>query len=402
MTISQSAFNIIVVILLSAFFLGAYLLESIGIKYVSEGGNPLVKIHLYSYLILGVVFVSLLKFGIQNYLHSLGQYKITWLVAICCVLFVIAFGLYKQGLSGMAYIVDLVFTPLLLVPLLFALTSAQKDIIIKILAYLLLFNACIAILEFFSGHSIMQVEFSSFSHFRSPAFLSHPLNNALVTVSLTLLLMNKIRIPSIVYFFIVLIALFAFGGRGSTAVFLTAFAVLSLPAALKFLTCGVQLPKLSFAIYQAGFFIAIVAVAYTLIMTPIGDRILSKLYVDGSAQARFDVFILLDQLSLYEWFFGAGDSIKNNIKFFIGIGTIENYLIGWVVSFGLLGAIPLFTSVFLLPARLALDLDLRARLVIFSFFFTSITNNALSAKSIVILFILMALICTLRQKNETL
>lgn len=401
MIISKALFNVIVLIVLTAFFFGAYLLENLGVQYVSEGGAPLLKIHVYSYLIMTSVFVCLLRGGPSIYLSALGEFKQVWCCAFSCILFVIFYGLYKQGLSGMAYLVDLIFTPLLLVPLLLSMTNLQKDYIIRLLAYLVLSNACIAILEFVFSRTLIAVEFSNFSHFRSSALLGHPLNNALILASLTMLLMNKTRLPSIVYFFIVFMALFAFGGRGSTAIFLFAFGLLALPQMKNFLTRGVPIPKLHFAFYQAGFIIVIFIIVYALAVTTIGDRILSKLYIDGSAQARFDVFILLDQLSLHEWLFGAGESIKNNIDFFIGMNVIENYLIGWIITFGFIGAIPLFVGIYSLPIKLTTQIDSKATLSVFILFFTSITNNALSIKTPVVLLIVICFACLVKQLNST-
>ncbi|MEY8252944.1 MAG: hypothetical protein RPR91_11220, partial [Colwellia sp.] len=126
MRINNAIFNVVILIVLTAFFLGAYLLENLGVQYVSEGGTPLLKIHVYSYLIMATVFICLLKFGIKGYVSALGEFKQAWLRAFGCIVFVILYGLYKQGMSGMAYLVDFIFTPLLFVPILLSLTNKQK------------------------------------------------------------------------------------------------------------------------------------------------------------------------------------------------------------------------------------------------------------------------------------
>lgn len=400
MTDSKNIFRLIVLVVFSAFFLGAYLLESLGVQYVSKGGSPLLKIHIYSYMIMIGVCIFLLKYGFKGYLEVLGNYRSAWLTSFFCISFVICYGLYSQGLSGMAYLVDLIFSPLLFVPLVMSLTRVQKELILRLLAYLILFNACIAILEFAAGQLLIPTDFSDFSYFRSSALLGHPLNNALITASLTMLLMDRTRLSSIMFFFIVLVALFAFGGRGSVAIFLLAFTFMLLPAIKGFLITGIRVSKLTFALYQIGIIVVFIAVVCVLMMTSVGDRIFSKLYVDGSAQARFDVFILLEQLSFNEWLFGANESIKDNIKFYIGVNVIENYLIGWVISFGLFGAIPLFVSVFLLPIKMSLNLDVKATLALSVLFFTSITNNALSVKGIIILLFFLAFSCLLNKGRD--
>ncbi|MEY8200681.1 MAG: VpsF family polysaccharide biosynthesis protein [Colwellia sp.] len=397
MRINNAIFNVVILIVLTAFFLGAYLLENLGVQYVSEGGTPLLKIHVYSYLIMATVFICLLKFGIKGYVSALGEFKQAWLRAFGCIVFVILYGLYKQGMSGMAYLVDFIFTPLLFVPILLSLTNKQKHFVITLLAYLILFNACLAIVEFSFSYRLIAVEFTSFSHFRSTALLTHPLNNALITASLTMLLMDKTRLPSIVYFFIVFIALFAFGGRGSTAIFLFAFALLTLPTIHTFFIKGVVMSKLRFALYQAGLCVAAFAAVIALTATPIGDRILSKMYVDNSATARFKVFDFLERMSSNEFLFGASQSSRENIKFFSDINVIENYLVGWIANFGLLGLLLLVAGVFLLPITMARRMDSKALLSMFILFFASITNNALSTKTITVLLMLTVITCLVQQ-----
>ena len=50
------------------------MLEDLGVPYVSQGGSPLFKIHLYSYLVLlgfGLVFLC---DGMKGISHRLGSY----------------------------------------------------------------------------------------------------------------------------------------------------------------------------------------------------------------------------------------------------------------------------------------------------------------------------------------
>jgi hypothetical protein len=397
MSSSNLLIKTIILTLLSAFFLGPYLLESIGIQYVSQGGGPLFKIHIYSYFILLMVGLSFFTGKGIQYINALAELKPYWLICLACISFVLIYGLLRQGMSGMAYVVDTLLTPLLIIPLLLMLNTQQKALIIKLLAWLLLLNSLVAILEFSQGSSFIFVDFSSFSHFRSSAFLAHPLNNALITATLAPLLMNKTRVPAVLYFFIVLLSLFAFGGRGAMGIFIIASLVISLPAINTFMTTGVKTSAKKFAFYQLGFFCAALGLVYALLFTPIGDRIISKMHVDNSAQTRFDVFIILESLSIQEWFFGASNQFKENIIYFIGQKTIENYVIGWIVSFGLLGAIPLLISVFCLPIKMVMSMPLNAKMAVMTLFLVSITNNALTVKTTALLLVFITLVSLYRQ-----
>ena len=401
MIITKFIFNIVISVMIFAVFFGFYFLENIGISYSEEGGSAFMKIHIYSYLIVFVTGYAVLKYGINGYLSDLGGFKRTWLVSILAIGFVMVYGFSKYGLWGMGYVVDLIFTPLLLVPILFSFNEYQKGIVIKLVSYLILLNAIIAILEFVAGTSLLNVDLSSFNYFRSPALLSHPLNNALVTATLGLLLLNKTVLPAMVYFVTIIVALFAFGGRGAVAIFLLASFLLSLPFIKNALIDGVVMHRLNFALYQCGFIIAALILIYIILFTSVGERILSKLYLDGSARARLDVFMILDQLSYFEWFFGAEDSLRKNIKSIIGINTIENFFIGWIVSFGLLGAIPLLISVFLFPLKLSLSIGSKGKLSLMIFFLVSLTNNSLSTKGTVVLLVLVVFSCSLTKVGST-
>lgn len=399
MKIGQPLFKILLLAILLAFFVGPYFLENIGIQYVSSGGNFLFKINFYSYLIILTVLYFLFTGKRKQYLRNLTYLKPYWIFCITCVIFVITYGLLRQGMSGMAYLVDTFLTPLLIIPLILMLEKKQCEKLVTFLAWLILFNSSIAILEFSLNKAIIPVEIANFSHFRSTAFLAHPLNNALITASLAPVLLTKTKVPPMIYFAIVMLSLFSFGGRGAMGIFLAGSIITSLPAIKQFFITGLRISKLRFSFYQLGFYFVVIVLAYTLIMTPIGDRILSKMYIDTSAKARFDVFYILEEMSLKDWIFGASYEIKGNIDDIIGQNTIENYFIGWLVSFGLLGAIPLFLSVFLIPIRVAVNMPIAVKISVITLFLVSISNNALSVKTTVLLFVFSTFAC-LAQRRE--
>ena len=389
-------------VFISSFILGGYLLEDLGVKYVSDGGSPLVKIHIYSYVLLFFTVLLTLKKGISKPLGNLKELKSTWLISSLSVSIVVLYGLYRFGTSGMAYLIDTIVSALLAIYILSQLTNEHKDKLLKLVAYLLFINAVIAILEFILGKTLVDVSFSSFSHFRSTALLTHPLNNALITASLALLLLNKTKIPVFIYFTVILIALFAFGGRGAAGMFLAGFVIMTLPSSMRFFSAGIKMSKLKFALAQAFFLLTLIAIILILTLTPVGERIISKLYIDGSAQARFDVFIILEQLSISEWLLGASASIMNNIEFYIGINVIENYVIGWVVSFGLFGTVLLFLSSFLISIKMVWRNDIYMQVSLLVLFAVSLTNNALTTKTPVIMlfFSCLYLVYSRKYKNE--
>lgn len=400
---STTIYKIMVWVFILAFLLGGYVLENLGIQYVSEGGNPLIKIHVSTYILILSITLLTIKTGLRKPLANLEGFQSSWLISMFCIVLVIIYGLVRFGTSGMAYLVDTMVAPLLAIYLLSQLNTQQKNKLLRLLAYLLFINAVFAIVEFMLGKTMVTVEFSGFSHFRSTAFLMHPLNNALITCSLALILMRYTRIPFLVYFAVTTLALFAFGGRAATGLFIVGVFIIFLPQMPLFIAKGVKVSKMRFAIIQALAFFVFIITTLIVALTPIGARILSKLHVDPSAQARFDVFIILEQLSLSEWFFGASKSLIDNIAFYIQIDVIENYIIGWIVSFGVLCAFLLFISCFKLPTKFCMiGYSLTSRMTLIVFTLVSLTNNALTSKTPALLFLtsVLYLFYTMREKEN--
>lgn len=384
----------------SAILLGGYMLEDLGVPYVSQGGSPLFKIHLYSYLVLmgfGLVF---LFDGMKGISQRLGSYYRFWLIALACNVFVILYGFAIHGSSGMAYLVNTFLAPVLIVPLLAYLSDNQKSFLLKLIAYLILLNSLVAVMEYMLHFRLVKVEFQEFSFFRSTAFLTHPLNNALITVSIALLIANKTKLPSFVYMLIVALALFAFGGRAALAIFICAVSVSFAPMLWKAITQGIPDNKQKIALFMLIGYFAFWAGAYLLVESGITERIASKLYIDGSASARLNVFYLIDQLSIREWLLGASHRLMESIELYIGINVIENYLIGWIFTFGLVGTIPLFLVVYVPLTYFAMTGNLIERMSVFSFAVISITNNSLTTKTptLLLLFTCLYLSKSLREK----
>ena len=397
---SENIYKVLVFTFLTAFIFGGYLLENVGIKYVSEGGNPLVKIHISTYILMLTVAIFTLRRGINVPLTSLRELRASWLISFLCIVLVIFYGLIRFGTSGMAYLVDTMVAPLLALYLLSQLSTYHKNKLLTLLAYLLFINSVIAILEFILGSTLISVDFSKFSHFRSTALLTHPLNNALITAALAPILMSYTRIPYLIYFTVITLALFAFGGRAATGIFILGVFILIAPKVPAFIAAGVRVSKMRFAVIQVLAFFASIFTILVITLTPIGARILSKLHIDGSAQARFDVFIILEQLSLREWFLGASKTLLENIAFYIQIDVIENYIIGWIVSFGIICTVLLFLSCYKLPLKIALGKNRNsAKIALIVFILVSLTNNALTTKTPALLFLISTMYLVVSRRN---
>lgn len=390
---------------MSIFFactISSYALENLGINYTSEGGNPLLKIHAYTYILIAVFISVALKVGTKGILAPLGRVSPAWLFMSISVFWLILYGLYRNGMSGMAYTLDTLLAPLLCIPLVSRLSVKQCTNLLKFISLLLLINSCIALIEFFLKQRIWNVEFSSFGiFFRSTALMGHPLNNALILASLALILSHYSRIGVVLYLTISGFALFAFGARASTAIFLSSLIIAALWNSRSLKIKNSQINKLKIALMPI-FAIAIFAVSsYLLIATNIFDRIISNLTVDASAMTRIDVWSIIDAMSGNEILYGAGSELSMNISDVIGVSVIENYLIGWIFSFGLVGCGMLIISFATLLLRLFTLSDFYGKVCIAAFFVASLGNNSLSSKTPALFLVLTVVVLNIRLKQLT-
>lgn len=385
-------YKVVIVSILIAFLFGGYALESMGIQYVSEGGNPLFKIHLYSYLVLGTFFMLLLKYKVSKIKSVLNDFFPVWLWSLVFLSFVIFLGVIKFGTSGMAYLIDTLLSPLVILAIICFLTLDQKKKLFKLIGYLFILNCFVAIIEFAGKFHVFET-LTGYSHyFRSSAFFSHALNNALVSIAVIPLLLKTTRLSPVIYFGLSIIALFSFGGRAALAIYLMSSFIIFLPLIYKFVAKGIPASKLKFSFYAVASYFIFILLIIVILKTGVADRILENMKMEGSATARVDVFYLLEQLSIKEWFFGASDNLRNAIDIYLGITVIENYLIGWVFTFGLIGALPLVFCLFYPLYFFFRKGDWRTKVTILSFVVVSVSNNSLTTKTTVLFFFYIVLL----------
>ncbi|RBW63658.1 hypothetical protein DS893_18465 [Vibrionales bacterium C3R12] len=397
---STSIYLYVVISIILSVTLGGYFLENIGIPYVSNGGPAFVKIHIYAYIIMFSFAIVTLNLGPRWFELSLGKLNSVWYVSILSLLFVVVYGFVRHGTSGMAYLINTFLSPLLLIPLLSIISKEQASKIQKLIAYLILINSIIAITEYLLHFRVVDVEFNSFSFFRSTALLTHPLNNALITASLAILIFNRSVVPSFLYVLIILLSLFSFGGRAALVIFSVTVFLYCLPVLWRFCTTGINGDKFKISMLLLLGYFSLIIFIFVLIDSNISERIMSKLYMDNSASARIDVFFLLEQLSMSEWVFGASDRLLESIELYIEIKVIENYIIGWIFTFGLLGMIPLTICVFLPIIFFAINGRYPDKLALMTFFIIGLTNNSLTTKTPVLLLLLCVLYLRYKELKE--
>jgi hypothetical protein len=300
----------------------------------------------------------------------------------------------------MAYPIVTLLAPVLSFAMIPRLSLKQVQNLKFSIFTLILLNAVLAIGEFSLSTRLWSVEFPEFgSEFRASALLGHPLSNALILAFLVPFFLEFKKLPYILTVFIVFLGLLATGGRSATVIMLT---VLVLTAIYRFMIRNEPMPfwtRTQEIIYIPLVILVIVALGYIILETPIADRILNNLVVDESARARLDVFHVLGNMSAAEWLFGAEQSLLDSLTNIIGITVIENFVIGWIVQFGLIVALPVTISMLYFFATAFRHGNWSVKMGILVFLLVSITNNSLSSKTVA-LYILMQLVAiTLIEKR---
>ena len=338
-------FLLVCISILLAFFLGSYALESIGIQYVSEGGSPLFKIHAYSYIIIYAFIFTYLRNNSILFDKNEKLLSRALRISLFSAMWLIFYGLYRFGLSGMAYTIDTLLTPLLASFLVMNLTKKEKIIIFSILLTILLVNSTTAIIEALVRQSLFTNSANIMTTFRSTAFFSHPLNNALVTLaSMFLFAAHKPVISRAILLSIFCLALIAYGARASLAVALFVGLILIIIAIFNFIYRQ-QGWKLRSVTLTHIFIMAIPMGMYSILSeTDIAERILVNLKYDASVETRVDVYNIIMTLSQNEWLIGASSNVLGSVESLINNSTIENFWIYWLISYGLIGALPMALS----------------------------------------------------------
>ena len=375
--------------ILTSFILGKYLLNDvIGIPYYHEGGNPLFKIHLYSYILIFSIAYLFFKLGFKVLFRSLKNEK-SLIFYVVSVFLVSIIGILTNGLSGLAFVIDTLLSPALAVFLISRINLYFKMKLFKLILLLLVLNSTMAIMEFALGMNFIPRE-QPVWEFRSWALLSHPLNNALITSSLIILLLFPLRgLKKVYIYLLLLIALLSFGGRAAF-VLVSIYTIFYISLELKTIIFNKR--KFSFKgviITHFSIYIAVVVISVSFILG-IGERIFTGLELDDSARTRLDVFNLLYMISPKELFFGVENSFSLIIEETVGVETIENVWLGWLFQFGLLGTIPLILSLLFMLFSLANNMKLYP--IVTLFLLVCSANNSLSTKTPALLIFTLSLV----------
>ncbi len=172
--------------------------------------------------------------------------------------------------------------------------------------------------------------------FRSTALLGHPLNNALITF-IFLLFVLLIRLNTLrkgFYLLILLLALLCFGARASLYVSIfSIFILYIIPVFFSQKKYFVRTNKASVVFLLVAMSAVVV---YLVLFTPFGARLVQASFFDESAGARVKAFDLVDLSKPSQYLWSKSQQEIENLTHIFDVFIIENFIIIWLLKFGLI------------------------------------------------------------------
>lgn len=341
--------------ILLQFFLPYVVMQAMGIDTVK------VKLHPAVVLVLVIGAYALVR-GIVPF-HQRSREAPGLMLFVFGIPVLAAYAIWFTGFSGSATFPETFWSAGMLAVMLETATAKQRRLLGVILLVLCVLNVFIALQESLTQQNWFPLVLDpdaaqnitaniTRDEFRANAFYSHPLVASLIT-TMAIFLLYAMRLPMLwsgLLFSILLVGLFAFGGRTALAVTL----LVSGGTAFVLLISGVirRNLKLDFVVAMLCAAIAVpILIAVIVTQTDIADRILDTLYYDGSAQARATQWEIFRYFTLRNWLFGISHDDLAILKYQIGLGgketDIENFWllilfdlggIGFMVFVGIFGA----------------------------------------------------------------
>jgi hypothetical protein len=351
------AFTVGFIAVILTFALPSNLLVNLGLYSETPGGNPLTKFHPATYTAILAAWLAL--YGGRHSGGMTGLFRdrpaLAW--SIVLILVSIVCSAINFGVSGTAFYVETYLAAALLLIALETGTERQLRILGYTILVFALVNVAISLIEGRAETHLIPptrgLDDKDIEEFRGAGLYAHPLTAALVT-SMVLLLALGMRLRpwvSAAVFGILFIGLLSFGGRSALATTVLLIAA----AALFQLSAGLVTRRLS-----VGFLTAFIAGSLLLPLlfvvltttTDVGQRIMTHLYLDDSAEVRVIQWRILDHLNLHDVLFGISLDRLAFLKVQIGLSKagadIENFWLLMFLNLGVVGFPFLAGALFLL------------------------------------------------------
>jgi hypothetical protein len=358
--LSRYAFPLAFVAVVLVFVLPGSLLAYLGVYSDAPGGNPLTKFHPATYVALLAAWFAL--YGARHGGGVTGLFRerpaLAW--SIVLILISMVYSGLSTAVGQPALYIETYLAPALLLIALERGTERQLRILgYAILAFALM-NVAFSVVEgqtqthYLPLSSTIELRYDrGVDEFRGQALYAHPLTGALVT-SMVLFLALGMRLRPWIALAVVgglFTGLMSFGGRNAlftTVIVITAAALFQLSAGLvtRRLSVGFLAAFIAGSLLLPAFFVVLTS------MTDIGQRIMTHLYLDDSAEIRVIQWSVLDFMNSHDVLFGMSfdriELMKAQLGFTKPGMDIENFWLLMYLNLGVFGFPFLAGGLFLL------------------------------------------------------
>ena len=375
------------------FFLSSSLLFICGINYDVPGGNPLIKFHPSTYV---VVIAAMFALKERRQGRSVPDTLVSEAgIALCFVLAMASCSVFAQisiGTRGAAVFIENFVSAGLLAYVLTSASASDRQGIGRMMLVLALINVVVAVGETITQTHVVPPYIGGTAYveettdFRGTAGFEHPLTGAFVTM-MTLLCLPRLRITGVwsaVSFGLLAVGLLAFGGR--TALLVSIIGMIFLAGR----SIALQLSRRQLS----GKLVASVLLALLVVppagfavvnYTPIGIRIASHFFVDESAETRSVQWRVMDKISLQNELFGVPE---DEIPFLIKtvdldqkLGAIENPWLLIYLKLGIIGCTIFLAGMIPLLLQFWSRSTVEGRLVLLAGLVVMSSSNSVGVKS---------------------
>lgn len=334
----------------------------------------------FSYGILIILFLFSLFFNFRFFKKR--NFTIEWYIIIVFLLYSLI-KLVDNDIESVQYSFFYLAVPMMISMLLQIQSVQTKQKIAKIVLFFFVLECMLAIYERITYTNtfelnitdITSIDFESWS-FRSTAFLGHPLNNALcVSIIMGTILVSNINEKyKFIYLIIGLLSILCFNARGATMVMI--FVILYY--------IYLSYKKYGHQIYYKVLLVLVSIIGaiffyYIITSTSLGGRLMNyDKIIDGSAQARLDVFEAFNYFSGNDFLFG-NQSLYVPIMEKLAQGGIENSYIVIILNFGIIIGVPVIILLILYVFNKLKGFILSKKIIVIcSFLIIGSTNNGLA------------------------
>jgi hypothetical protein len=304
---------------------------------------------------------------------------------------VIIYFLVDNLSSNISFIIDTLISPFLFFIYLKSSSINFQRYLPLFALKLILVNSFLAIIERIIEFNFFPINQHYGDEFRSTALLGHPLNNALITFIflLFILIIDMRHGKKIFYLIIFLLALFCFGGRGSLLASFIGIIILYLSQF--FISKNEYFSKFSKLNVLVFSSILIAIFNYIFLFTSFGERLRSASKDDGgSANVRLESINLIDISKISNFLMPLSNKSVIKLSENSGVEIIENFLIVWILRFGLiLTAILIYFLLRFLFENFIIKNIYYVFIVLSLFFGAALTNNSLASNCNAFIFIVL-------------